>query len=68
MTLFLEKIGALSASKAHVAPRLPKSIMNVLLMHRYIFQGSNFPKQYALNRILKLLRYKCFQKNLENQL
>ena len=33
---------ALSATKAHVAPRLP--ILNVLPIYRYIFQGSNFSK------------------------
>ena len=33
---------ALSATKVHVAPRLP--ILNVLPIYRYIFQGSNFSK------------------------
>ena len=67
MTLFLERMGALSATKSHVAPRLPK-LMNVLPMYRYIFQGSNFHKQYALNTIFKLFRYKNFKIFLENQL
>ena len=54
ITLLLEEMGALSVTKAHVAPRLPKPILNILTMHRYIFQGSNFPKQYyALNTIFK---------------
>ena len=44
MALFLDRMGALSATKAHVAPRLPKPILNVLPMYRYICQGSNFPK------------------------
>ena len=54
MTLFLERMGALSATKVHVAPRLPKPILNVLHMHRYIFQVSNFPKQYYewLNQLI----------------
>ena len=64
MTLFLERMGALSATKAHVAPRLPEPILNVLPMYRNIFQGSNFPKQYyALDAIFKLFRYKNFKKN-----
>ena len=41
MTLFLDRMRALSATKAFVAPRLPKPILNVLPMNRYIFQGSN---------------------------
>ena len=64
MTLFLERMGALSATKAHVASRLPKPILNVLPMYTNIFQGSNFPKQYyALDAIFKLFRYKNFLKN-----
>ena len=67
MTLFLERMGALSATKAHVAPRLPKP--NILPMYRYIFQESNFFKQYyAPNTIFKLFRYKNFQNILEDQL
>ena len=68
MTLFLERMGALSATKVHVAPRLPKLTMNVLPMYTYIFQGSNFHKQDALNTIFKLFRYKNFKIFLENQL
>ena len=41
MTLLLEGMGALSVTKAHVAPRLPKSILNILPMHRYIFEVNN---------------------------
>ena len=60
MTLFLETLGALTATKAHVAPRL--LILNVLPMYIHIFQGSNFPKQYyALNMIFKSFRYKNFK-------
>ena len=69
MTLFLERMITLSATKPHVPPRLTKPILNVLPMYRYIFQGNNFPKQYyALNTIFKLFRYKNFKKSLENQL
>ena len=69
MTLFWERMGALSATKDHVAPRPPKPTLNVLPMYRYIFQGSIFPKQhYALNTIFKLFRFKNFKKSLENQL
>ena len=69
MTLFLERMGALSATKPYVPFRLPKPILNVLRMYRYIFQGNNFPKQYyALNTIFKLFRYKNFKIILENQL
>ena len=41
MTLFLDRMGALSATKAFVAPRLPKPILSVLPMNRYNFQESN---------------------------
>ena len=69
MTLSLERMGALSGTKPHIPPRLPESILNVLPMYRYIFQESNFPKQYyALNTILKLFRYKNLKNFLENQL
>ena len=69
MTLSLERMGALSVTKPHIPPRLPESILNVLPMYRYIFQESNFPKQYyALNTILKLFRYKNLKNFLENQL
>ena len=62
MTLFLERMGTLSAAKAHVTPRRPKPILNVLPMYRDIFQGSNYLKQYdALNTIFKLLKYKNFK-------
>ena len=67
MTLFLGRMGALSAAKAHVAPRLPKPILNISPMHRHIFQRSNFPKQYyALNAIFKLLQrfLKNFRKSI----
>ena len=61
-TLFLERMGTLSVAKAHVTPRRPKPILNVLPMYRHIFQGSNYLKQYyALNTIFKLLRYKNFK-------
>ena len=45
MTLFLERLGALSATKTDVDPRLLKTILNVLSTYRYIFQGTIFPKQ-----------------------
>ena len=62
-------MGALSATKANVAPRLPKPILIVLPMYRYIFHGRNFPKQYqALTTIFKLFRYINFkQKNKQTK-
>ena len=57
MTLFLERMGALSANTHHFPPRLPKPIVNALPLYRYIFQGNNFPKQYyALNTIFKMVK------------
>ena len=62
-------MAALSATKANVAPRLPKPILIVLPMYRYIFHGRNFPKQYqALTTIFKLFRYINFkQKNKQTK-
>ena len=55
LTLFLERMAALSATTTHVPPRLPKPVVNVLPLYRYIFQENNFPKQYyALNTIFKM--------------
>ena len=34
MTLFLERMGALSVTKDHVAPRLPKPILKALPIYR----------------------------------
>ena len=60
MTLSLERMGVLSVTKDHIAPRPPSPTptLNVLPMYRYIFQGKIFPKQYyAINAIFKLFRY-----------
>ena len=62
MTLLLEGMGALSVTKAHVAPRLPKSILN-LLCSKYDFQivqiqtkcQRNFRKSIIMVKVYRYL-------------
>ena len=69
ISLFLERMGALSATKFHVAPRLPNSILKVLPMHRYIFSGNQLFQTILCSKYdFQVVQMQKFQRNFRKSI
>ena len=69
MTLFLERMGALSATKHHVPPRHPPRILNVLPMYRYILSGKQLFQTVLCSKYdFQIVQIQKFQKNFRKSI